>query len=80
MVATNIPMATNDTESPMASATGPHFCSDAAVPSTMGRIGNTQGESIESVPATKASTRLPSIIGPGPSQDLAQQCGNGIAI
>src|ERR1700730_4492305 len=80
MVATNIPMATNDTESPVASATGPHFRSDAAAPRTIGRIGSTQGDNTDSMPATSASTRLPRVIRSGPSQDLVQQRCNRIAV
>ena len=57
MVATNSPIATNDSESPAASATGPHFCFAAAAPSTIGRSGSTQGESTESTPATNDRTR-----------------------
>src|SRR5712671_935373 len=73
-------MATNDTDSPMASATGPHFRSDAAAPRTIGRMGSTQGDNTDSMPATSASTRLPSVIGLSPSQDLVQQSGNRCAV
>ncbi len=54
MVATNRPMVTKESASPTASATGPSRCSLAAVPSTMGRSGNTQGDSTESTPARNA--------------------------
>src|SRR2546427_7567367 len=75
-----MPMATNDMESPMASATGPHFRSDAAAPRTIGRIGSTQGDNTDSMPATSASTRLPRVMCPGPLQDLVQQSGNRLTI
>src|SRR6266852_734883 len=79
-VATNIPMATNETESPIASAAGPHFRSDAAAPRTIGRMGSTQGDNTDSMPATSASTRLPSVIRPGSSQHLVQQSGNRLTV
>src|SRR5215470_6109767 len=73
-------MATNDTESPMASATGPHLRSDAAAPRTIGRMGSTQGDNIDSMPATSASTRLPSVMGRGSSQDFVEQSGDRCAV
>src|SRR6266852_1298704 len=79
-VAMNIPMATNETESPIESAAGPHFRSDAAAPRTIGRMGSTQGDNTDSMPAASASTRLPSVIHPGSSQHLVQQCGNRLAV
>src|SRR6266446_1280990 len=73
-------MATNDMESPMASATGPHFRSDAAAPRTIGRMGSTQGDNTDSMPAASASARLASVIGPGSSQHFVQQSGNRCAV
>src|SRR5262249_21892491 len=73
-------MATNDKESPMASATGPHFRSDAAAPRTIGRMGSTQGDNTDSMPATSASTRLASVMCPGSLQDLVQQRGNRLTV
>jgi hypothetical protein len=45
---------------PAASASGPNLCKVAAVPSTIGTIGSTQGESTERIPARNASPRVPS--------------------
>src|SRR5215470_13090571 len=73
-------MATNDMESPIASATGPHFRSDAAAPRTMGRIGSTHGDNTDSMPATSASTRLPRVIDSSSSQDLVQQSRNRLSV
>src|SRR6266478_3440855 len=67
-------------DSPMASAAGPHFRSDAAAPRTIGRMGSTQGDNTDSMPATSASTRLPSVIGLSPSQDLVQQSGDRLTV
>src|SRR6185369_14235148 len=71
MVAANNPMATNEIARPTASTAGPQRCSEAAAPSTTGRIGSTQGESIESRPATNASASAPAVI--ACSQRLVQQ-------
>src|SRR6516162_979001 len=79
MVATNRPMATNEVVSPMASATGPSFCSVAAAPCEIGRIGRTHGARIDSIPAAKASTRLPIAIGER-SQYLVQEGGDRAAV
>src|SRR5260370_823039 len=76
----NRQMATNDMESPMASATGPHFRSDAAAPRTIGRMGSTQGDNTDSMPAASASARLASVIGPGSSQDFVQQSGDRLTV
>ena len=46
-VAMNRPMVANERASPAASAMGPSLCSLAAVPSTIGSNGSTQGESTE---------------------------------
>src|SRR5258706_5248828 len=73
-------MATNDMESRMASATGPDFRSDAAAPRTIGRMGSTQGDNTDSMPAASASTRLASVIDLSPSQDLVEQSGNRCAV
>src|SRR5262249_46053189 len=78
MVATNKPIATKDTASPAASAAGPRRCSEAAAPSTTGKIGSTQGERIESVPATNARASGPS--GMDRSEGLVQQAGNRRAV
>ncbi len=59
MAAMNNPMVTKERATPAASATGPSRCADAADPKTMGRSGNTQGESTDSRPATKAKLRMP---------------------
>jgi hypothetical protein len=55
----NNPTVVNDSARPAASATGPSRCRDAEAPSTIGRIGNTQGDRIERTPATKASAMPP---------------------
>src|SRR5260370_17062490 len=73
-------MATNDMESPMASATGPHFRSDAAAPRTIGRMGSTQGDNTDSMPAASARARLASVIGPRSSQDLVEQSGDRLTV
>src|SRR3974390_1726904 len=78
MVATNSPITTNDSESPAASATGPHFCFAAAAPSTIGISGRTQGESTESTPATNDRTR-PVIAGTY-SQSHVEEVGNRGAV
>jgi cation transport ATPase len=57
IVATNNPMAIKDRETPPASVTGPHLCSEAAAPSTIGSNGSTQGDRIESTPARNASPK-----------------------
>src|SRR6516225_6187123 len=62
MVATKRPMTTKETERPAASATGPKRCSDAAAPSTMGRIGSTHGERMDKTPATKARRTAPAVM------------------
>ena len=54
IVATNNPIATKEMASPIASATGPNLCSAAAVPSTIGTSGSTQGDRMDSAPAMKA--------------------------
>jgi hypothetical protein len=63
MVATNSPTATKDIQSPAASAAGPHFCCDAAAPRTIGSSGSTQGDRIDSTPATNDSATPPAVIG-----------------
>src|SRR5262245_14437968 len=73
-------MATNETESPIASATGPHFRSDAAAPRTIGRIGSTQGDNTDRMPAASASARLASVIGPASSQDFVEQSGDRLTV
>src|ERR1700733_167849 len=62
MVAAKSPMTTKETERPAASAAGPKRCSDAAAPSTMGRIGSTHGERMDSTPATKARGTAPAVM------------------
>src|SRR6202008_3774709 len=62
MVAAKSPMATKEIESPAARAAGPQRCSDAAAPSTMGRIGRTHGERMDSTPATKARGMAPAVM------------------
>ena len=57
-VAANKAMAVKLIASPTASATGPNLCSEAAVPSTIGKIGNTQGDNVESRPAKKARPKV----------------------
>src|SRR5262249_2790542 len=74
-----MPMATNEMESPIASATGPDFRSDEAAPRTIGRMGSTHGDNTDSMPAANASTRLPNVMWPGSSQDLVQQSSNRLA-
>ena len=59
MVATNRPMVVKEMARPTASASGPSRCSLAAVPSTIGTSGSTQGESTERQPARNASPRVP---------------------
>src|SRR5260370_12954810 len=73
-------MATNDMESPMGSAPGPHFRSDAAAPRTIGRMGSTQGDNTDSMPAASARARLASVIGPRSSQDLVEQSGDRLTV
>src|SRR5579863_2104002 len=67
-------MATNEAASPPARAAGPKRCSEVAVPRTIGTIGNTHGERIESAPATNAKGSAPGFI--GRSEGLAQQRGD----
>src|SRR6516164_6538625 len=62
MVAAKRPITTKETERPAASATGPKRCSDAAAPSTMGRIGSTHGERMDKTPATKAREMAPAVM------------------
>src|SRR6516162_1454649 len=62
MVAANNPIATKETARPAASAAGPQRCSDAAAPSTIGRIGSTQGDKIVRRPATNATIGAPNAI------------------
>src|SRR5437763_10076648 len=52
-------MATKETARPAASAAGPQRCFDAAAPSTIGRIGSTQGDKIDRTPATNARASAP---------------------
>ena len=59
MVAAKSPMTTKEIERPPASAAGPSRCSDAAAPSTIGKIGSTHGERMETMPATKANGIAP---------------------
>ena len=77
MVATNNPMAVNDKASPAASATGPNRSAEDAAPSTMGRIGRTHGDKIDSTPARKARNMLPEVIG---SDRLERLCRASAAI
>src|SRR5258708_34966753 len=63
MAATNNPMTTKDTANPAARTTGPNFRSEAAAPRTMGSIGSTHGDRIDSMPAMKDSARVPVVIG-----------------
>src|SRR6476646_11746628 len=67
-------MATNEIERPMASTAGPQRCSEAAAPSTTGRMGSTQGDRIESTPAINASASAPAVM--AGSQCLVQQRGD----
>src|SRR4029077_20262908 len=67
-------MATNETERPMASTAGPQRCSEAAAPSTTGRMGSTQGDKTESTPAINASASAPAVM--AGSQCLVQQRGD----
>ena len=52
---------TNDVTNPAAMRAGPNRPLDAAVPNTTGRIGKTQGEKMERLPARKAKKRLVNI-------------------
>src|SRR6516165_12678982 len=74
MVATNSPIVTKETAKPIASTTGPQRCSDAAAPSTIGRIGSTQGDKIDRTPATNARASAPNAI--GRSERFIQERGN----
>ena len=58
MVATNRPTLTNDVTSRAASAATPSRWIAMAGPSTRGSSGNTQGDSVESMPATKPNPML----------------------
>src|SRR5260370_21169563 len=62
IVATNSPIATNETARPAASAAGPKRCSETAAPSTSGNSGRTQGDSVDRTPAKNASTLAPAAI------------------
>src|SRR5260370_16890410 len=73
MVARNNPRTKNESESPAASASGPYRCSEAAAPSTTGKIGSTHGDRIERVPAINASNGLPIVMGRLRSNRLADQ-------
>src|SRR6266851_657204 len=55
IVATNSPMATNETARPAANAAGPSRCSERAAPRTSGNSGRTQGDSVDRTPAKSAS-------------------------
>jgi hypothetical protein len=57
-VATTRPIATNDSASPPANASGPARCSLNAVPSTIGSSGSTQGDSVDRMPARNASAAV----------------------
>src|SRR3974377_1293886 len=80
MVATNMPTAANEMESPAASATRPACGSVSAAPRTMGSIGKTHGESTESTPAVKARAKEPINNTIGRSQCLIQQSGDRRAV
>ena len=62
MVAMNIPIATNDSASPAASAAGPARCSPTAVPRIAGNSGSTHGDSVERSPARKANAMAPAVM------------------
>ncbi len=64
IVATKMPMPVNDSARPPASARGPRGCSPAAVPSTIGISGRTQGDSTESTPASAAKVSVAAIVDP----------------
>src|SRR6266478_4786276 len=64
IVATNSPMATNETARPAASAAGPNLCSETAAPRTSGNSGRTQGDSVDRTPAKSASRLAPFAIAP----------------
>ncbi len=61
-VATNSAIAVKEIASPAASAAGASLCSDAAEASTMGRIGNTQGDSVDNAPAANKRPRLAALM------------------
>jgi len=61
-VATNSPMATNETISPPASASTPNRCAATAAPNTSGSSGSTQGDSVERTPAINPRPALPAPI------------------
>src|SRR5579875_563404 len=63
IVATNSPAAVNDKAMPAANAAGAHRCRAIAAPKTIGTIGSTHGERIDSAPAKKAKTALPATTG-----------------
>jgi len=52
--ATKSPTDTNERTTPEPNAKGPSLLRDAAVPSTIGKSGRTQGERMESEPAANA--------------------------
>ena len=58
IVATKRPIATNYIASPAANAAGPNRCSLTAVPSTIGRSGNTHGDNNDKTPAINAKIKL----------------------
>ena len=62
-VATNRPIAVNESARPAASAAGARRCSDAADASTIGRSGSTQRESVDNAPATKERPRAAALTG-----------------
>src|SRR5271155_4642449 len=71
---------TNESARPVARATGPHLCSEAAAPRTIGRIGRTQGDRIDNTPARKARTTLPIVTAEVRSKGLIQQHRYGFAV
>src|SRR5271170_1851335 len=73
-------MTTNESARPVARATGPHLCSEAAAPRTIGRIGRTQGDRIDNTPARKARTTLPIVTAEVRSKGLIQQHRYGFAV
>src|SRR5260370_29460262 len=72
MVARNNPRTTKESESPDASASGPRRCSEAAAPSTTGKIGSTHGDKSERMRAINASNGLPMVM-VSRSDGLAEQ-------
>src|SRR6187431_827942 len=83
MVATNSPIATNDSASPAASATGPNLCRPRAAPSTIGMSGSTHGDSVERIPASNARPMPPMLAQAAGSDRFGEQrldrAGIGIA-